>query len=200
MQILRFVPLCVVAFAAACSQEPGSGQGARGSTDPVVGSTTAPTRAGETAMGTVPVIVLGSAFGLDRGTLERTIANNMQGAGWGDAQFVPASQVNQGSAYAKNYTVVMLLNAPKNTNVAAYCAGNPTPPAMSDSTQYSTRDVELAGALCLNGRDLRRVQTGADDVSGPDDPAFRKMVQRATTELTLPSGEADFFHGSDQDR
>jgi hypothetical protein len=58
----------------------------------------------------IPVMVEGSAFGLDRTTLERTVTGNMQGANWGPmARFTPASQV-QIQQNGHPYSVVMLLN------------------------------------------------------------------------------------------
>lgn len=58
----------------------------------------------------IPVMVEGSAFGLDRTTLERTVTGNMQGANWGPmARFTPASQV-QMQQNGHPYSVVMLLN------------------------------------------------------------------------------------------
>src|SRR4051812_32779772 len=98
MRIVSIVPICVATFAVACSQGPesGSGQRATGHADPVVGGATSPVRAGDTDMigsrGPIPVVVVGTAFGLDQATLEQTVANNMQGASWENARFVPASQ------------------------------------------------------------------------------------------------------------
>ena len=58
----------------------------------------------------IPVMVEGSAFGLDRTTLERTVTGNMQGANWGPmARFTPASQVEM-QKNGHPYSVVMLLN------------------------------------------------------------------------------------------
>jgi hypothetical protein len=47
---------------------------------------------------------------------------------------------------------------------------------------------------------LRQVRTGANNVASANDPAFRTMVRRATTELTMSAGEPGIFHGSDDNR
>jgi hypothetical protein len=212
MRMVNIVPVCVAALAIACSEnaESPSGQRASSSVDPVVGTTTSPTRAGEPEISStrpVPVIVRGDAFGLDPVTLERTVANHMQGADWDHARFVPASQVDPRSVQGQDYVVVMLVNASEDVNPAALCPriqgssfGAPPPASAPAQRSGNSRDVNLVGALCRDGTEVREVHTGADNVSGPNDPTFRKAIQQATTELTLSGGEANTFHGSDQDR
>jgi hypothetical protein len=158
-------------------------------------------RVGETydMTGNVPVIVVGSAFGLNRSTLEQTIAGDMQNAAWSSAHFIPASQATPESADRRNYSVVFLLDPPTGADPAVYCSGRAPVPGQAPPTGAG-RDVALSGTLCKDGKSLRQVRTGANNVASANDPAFRTMVRRATTELTMSAGEPGIFHGSDDNR
>jgi hypothetical protein len=198
------VSVIAVLTVVACSQESGSSGRASGSVDPTVTSTTNEFRPGDldffASKGPVPVMVQGSAFGLDRASLERTIASDMEGANWGpDAHFVPTSQLPPNAS--REYSVVMALNLPRDVNVDAFCAQNmrqgAAAPSPAPATPGDVRaapgsggrvNVELQAALCHNGEYVRSVSTGADNVSGPNDRAFHKMIQQATTVLTGPAG------------
>jgi hypothetical protein len=167
----------------------------------MVGGSTGSMRAGETydMTGNVPVIVVGRAFGLDHNTLEQTIAGDMQNAAWSSAHFIPSSQATPESADARNYSVVFLLNPPTGADPGVYCTGRVPVPGQSPP-MATGHDIALSGALCKDGKNLRQVRTGANNVAGTHDPAFRKMVQQATTELTMSAGEPGIYHGSDEDR
>jgi hypothetical protein len=188
MRIPLFSTLVAATFAAACSsQSPGSGQGASGSADTVAGSTGRITSAELQGVGPIPVIVFGAAFGLDRGMIEQAVANDMQASTSGNAQFVTSSQAN---VDPQGYSVVMLFNAPDGADPGAYCSGNPPIPMSGPAQRYSGwGDVELAGALCRSGQEVRQVWTSADGVSSLDDPAFRTMVRQAGVKLSPTTAE-----------
>jgi hypothetical protein len=198
------VSVIAVLTVVACSQESGSSGRVSGSVDPTVATTTNEFRPGDldffASKGPVPVMVQGSAFGLDRASLERTVASDMQGANWGpDARFIPASQLPPNAS--REYSVVMALNLPKDVNVDAFCAQSmrqgAAAPSPSPATPGDVRaapgsggraNVALQAVLCHNSEYVRTVSTGADNVSGPNDPAFHKMIRNATTVLTGPTG------------
>lgn len=201
---------------AACSHESTSDRMASGSVDPTVTQTTEQFRGGDistlTSRGPIPVAVQGSAFGLDRASLETTIANDMQGANWGpDARFVPASQLQAADLGSREYSVVILLNGPTRVNSRQLCSTGlgqsgsgalfspSTPPSQTAAPNGGRRDVELLGALCRNGQNVRQVKSGADNISGPNDPAFHNLIVKATNELTSPTGGRDPQQGSQQD-
>jgi hypothetical protein len=201
MRVLDIVALCVVASAAACSpqlgmgragsgptgSEPiGSGQGADETAYGVVGSTGPITSSELGPIGTVPVMVFGAAFGLDRGMIEQAVASDMQASTSGDARFVPSSQAN---ADPEGYTVVMLFNAPEGTDAAAYCSDDPPLPMSGPAQRYGGwRDVALDAALCRNGQGVRQVRSSADGVSSLEDEGFRRMIGQAATRLAPPGG------------
>jgi hypothetical protein len=187
MRVLPILALCVAASAAACNTsipQIGSNQTAGLAPDSVRGS---PVPIGD--MGTVPVIVFGSAFGLDRGMLEQTIANDMDAASPANARFVPSSAIAQTDA--PDFSVIMLINAPQDAVPADYCSV--TPPAdMSGPVQRfgGFWDIEVTAVLCQNGLDVREVRTSANGLNSLDDPDFHQMVVRTASGLTETGGGA----------
>ena len=187
MRVLGFFTLCVAASVAACSPTmgsgpTGSGQATGASPGAVSGSTgpTAPITSTELEnVGTIPVIVFGAAFGLDRGMIEQAVADDMQAST--NAPFVPSSQAN---VEPQGYSVVMLFNAPDGSDPSAYCSSDPPMPVTGPAQRYGGwGDVELAGVLCRNGQQVREVWTGVGNVSSLDDPGFRNLIRQAGTKL-----------------
>lgn len=218
MTLAKIVPATIIAVltVASCSRDSGSSRNTSASVDPTVTSTTSEFRPGDmdyfTSKGPIPVMVQGTAFGLDRVTLEKTIANDMQGENWGpDARFASASSMQPNSN--REYSVTMALNSAKAVNIDALCmlgagqndaarSSSPANQSSNKSTAGSSGrvDIELQAALCHNNKYVRSVSTGADNVSGPNDPAFRKMIRQAITELTSPGGSDTERTGSQQDK
>jgi hypothetical protein len=197
MRVLLVFTLCVAASTAACGPQFGFAERASASRDAVGGAATAPIRVADIPerdtipTGTVPVVVFGSAFGLDRGMLELVIADDMQRAVGGNAQFVPSSQTVD---RPQDFIVVIVLNAPRDADPSAYCTGDSPIPMYGPAQRYGAyRDADLAAVLCRSGVDLRQARASADDVWSIDEARFRKMVEQAATELTRPGGETNIL-------
>lgn len=114
----------------------------------------------------VPVVVEGSAFGLDRTALERQVANDMKGAYWGPrANFVPAFQART-MPEEPEYLVVMMLSPA--TQPARQVTG-----AQLCADQYR---VSAVGAPGMSGTNTNAA-TGPGAASGGANPAMRNAPQ-----------------------
>jgi hypothetical protein len=145
----------------------------------------------------VPVMVSGSAFGLDERALSNAVVAAMQGAEWGyHAQLIPAYTIDT----SRIYWYAMVFNAPADANVTSACS-RPLEPAATAHAPLSgssarAAPVRLDAVLCRYDTVALAVRATAADLVGVRDPRFRELVRSAVRELTRP-GEPRFDRPED---
>jgi hypothetical protein len=137
----------------------------------------------------IPVVVRGTAFGLDQKALESTITKNMQGADWGPhATFT----TTPGPDDARIFSFVMLVNGPQNATAASLCRNPSKAPA---STQAPIQgQVRLLGGLCRYDQSMTEVTGQVDGVTDPNDPKLHNLIVAAMMELTTPLTTQRLMH------
>lgn len=139
------------------------------------------------------VVVRGTAFGLDQQSLERLVTQNMQGGGWGPhPHFTTVPSNNVG----KMFSYVMVLNAPPGVTAEAVCSNPSRIPAITQAPPAG--EVRLLGTMCRYDADMIDVSARADNIIGPQDPRFHRLIQATMMELTTPlTNDRLLLHNND---
>jgi hypothetical protein len=137
----------------------------------------------------IPVVVRGTAFGLDQKALEATITKNMQGADWGGHTNFTTTP---GPDDAKIFSFVMLVNGPANATAASLCRDPSKAPASTQALPQG--QVRLLGGLCRYDQNMTEVTGQIDGVTGPDDPKLKNLIVAAMMELTTPMTTQRLMH------
>jgi hypothetical protein len=130
----------------------------------------------------VPVVVLGSAAGLDGARLSDAVVAQMQGADWAPhARFAPAPAPDSNDVYS----YILLFNGPHDVTSSDLCARRsaapPTVAARADT------GVVLVAGLCRYDKVASGVTGRAAGIAGPDSADFRNLIVAVVQELTQPA-------------
>jgi len=123
------------------------------------------------------VEVVGNPFDVPKGDLDTAVTSAMTGSHFGPpVNFITTPPEGFQSAYR----IVILFDPTQNYTENKLCKE-------SGSIQPGTGEtVKAHAALCANGSPLTGVSGRVGDVTGPDDPNFRRLISQITTNLLPP--------------
>ena len=123
------------------------------------------------------VEVVGNPFDAPKADLERSITGAMAGSHFGPrVDFVTTPPED----FRSPYRIVMVFDSEQGYTVLKLCS-------QTDSiTPAATESVRVHTALCAAEKPLTGVSGRVADVTGPQDPKFRRMISQITTNLLPP--------------
>jgi hypothetical protein len=137
----------------------------------------------QASRGDIPVLVLGSAAGLDGARLSDAVVERMQGADWPPrARFAPASMAGDRGTYS----YVMLFNGPRDLTSSKLCAERST--VANAPTARTDGGIVLVAGICRYDKVASGVTARTVNVTGPNDPQFQALIVSAVQELTRVQG------------
>jgi hypothetical protein len=139
----------------------------------------------DSSRGDIPVVVRGSAFGLDQAALENLVIQNMEGAEWGHHARLSPPAAASGT---RIYSYVIMINGPSTVPPASLCS-QPNQPSSAQAQAIGPGELRVVADLCRYDK-LANSATGlAIDVTGPTDPKVHELIARNVLEITKPDRE-----------
>ena len=134
------------------------------------------------ASGGMLVEVVGNPFDAPNADLDRAITGAMTGSHFGPpVNFVTTKP----EGFTSPYRVVLVFDDTRNYTEAKLCKeGTSIEPGSGGDR------VKVHAALCAAKQPLTGVNGRVGEVTGPDDPKFRRLISQLTTNL-LPPGNPD---------
>ncbi len=128
--------------------------------------------------GGILVEVVGNPFDAPKGDLERAITGAMTGSHFGpNVDFVTTPP----EGFRSPYRIVMVFDSTQGYTQHKLCS-------QTESIEPDAGEsVRVNAALCAAEKPLTGVTGWVSDVTGPDDPKFRRLISQITTSLLPPS-------------